>query len=118
MGPLMFSLGIRSLLRDLASTLGPDRLILAYLDDIYILSPDELALEQTLAFFDERQPSIRLNPAKCKSLALEDIRTNGLRMLEPVWEPAPLENSSSRRRSTTRLQPSPSSSTCPTSTPS
>jgi hypothetical protein len=81
MGPLMFSLGIRSLLRDLASTLGPGRLILAYLDDIYILSPDDLALEQTLAFFNERQPSIRLNPAKCKSLALEDIRTNGLRML-------------------------------------
>jgi hypothetical protein len=49
MGPLMFSLGIRSLLRDLASTLGPDRLILAHLDDIYILSPDDKALEQTLA---------------------------------------------------------------------
>jgi hypothetical protein len=75
MRPLMFSLGIRSLLRD------PDRLILAYLDDIYILSPDDKALEETLAFFDERQPSIRLNPTKCKSLALEDIRTNGLRML-------------------------------------
>jgi hypothetical protein len=28
-----------------------------------------------------RLPSIRLNPAKCKSLALEDIRTNDLRML-------------------------------------
>ncbi|GFZ52259.1 hypothetical protein JCM24511_10032 [Saitozyma sp. JCM 24511] len=76
-GPLMFSLGIRSLLRDLASTLGPDRLILAYLDDIYILSQDDWALEQTLAFFDERQPSIRLNPTKCKMLALEDIRTDG-----------------------------------------
>jgi hypothetical protein len=81
MGPLMFSLGMPSLLRDLASTLGPDRLILAYLDDIYIPSPDDSALEQTLAFFDERQPSIRLNPVKCKMLDLEDIRTNGLRML-------------------------------------
>jgi hypothetical protein len=81
MGSLMFSLGIPSLLRDLASALGPDRLILPYLDHIYILSPDDRALEQTLAFFDERQPTIRLNPAKCKSLALEDIRTNGLRTL-------------------------------------
>jgi hypothetical protein len=81
MGPLIFSPGIRSLLRDLASTLGPGRLILAYLDDIYILSPDDQALEQTLAFFDERQPSIRLNPAKCKMHALENIRTDGLRML-------------------------------------
>src|SRR5689334_6856502 len=81
MGPLMFSLGIRSLLRELAAILGPERLILAYLDDIYILSPDDLALEQTLAFFDERQPSIRLKPAKCKMLALEDIRTDGLEIL-------------------------------------
>jgi hypothetical protein len=64
MGPLMFSLGTRSLLRHLASTFGPDRLILAYLDDIYILSPDDLALEQTLVFFGERQPSIQRNPAK------------------------------------------------------
>ncbi|GFZ47034.1 hypothetical protein JCM24511_04260 [Saitozyma sp. JCM 24511] len=54
MGPPMFSLGIRSL-RDLASTLGPDRLILAYLDDICILSPDDSALEQTLAFFASTQ---------------------------------------------------------------
>jgi hypothetical protein len=57
------------------------RPILAYLDDIYILSRDELELEQTLAFFDERHPSIRLNPAKCKSLALEDIHTDSPRML-------------------------------------
>jgi hypothetical protein len=78
---LSLSLGIHSLFRDLASALGPDLLILAYLDDIYILSPDELALEQTLAFFDERHPSIRLNQAKCKSLVLEEIHTKGLRML-------------------------------------
>jgi hypothetical protein len=81
MGPIMFSLRIRSLLRDLASSVGPDRLILAYLDDIYILSPDDLALEQILAFFAERQPSIRLNPSKSKTFALDDIPTNGLRML-------------------------------------
>jgi hypothetical protein len=80
-GPLMLSLVIRSLLRDLASAVGPDRLILAYLDDIYILSPDDSALEQILAFFDERQSSIRLNPAKCKMPSLEDIHTDGLRML-------------------------------------
>jgi hypothetical protein len=51
------------------------------LDDIYILSLDDSALEQALAFFDERQPSIRLNTAKCKMLTLEDIRTTGLRVL-------------------------------------
>ncbi|RSH85331.1 hypothetical protein EHS25_004727 [Saitozyma podzolica] len=61
---------------DLASTLGPDRLIVAYLDGIYILSPDDPVLEQMLAFSCERQPSIRLDPAKCKMLALGDIQTN------------------------------------------
>jgi hypothetical protein len=48
---------------------------------LYILGPDDLALEHTLAFFDERQPSFPLNRAKFKILALEDIRANGLRML-------------------------------------
>jgi hypothetical protein len=80
MGPLMLSLGIRSLLRGLASAVGPNRLILA-LDDIYIISPDDSALKQILAFFDERQSSIRLNLAKCKMPSLEDIYTDGLRML-------------------------------------
>jgi hypothetical protein len=53
----------------------------AYLDGIYILSPDDPALEQTLVFSGERKPSICLNPAKCKMLALEDFLTNGLGML-------------------------------------
>jgi hypothetical protein len=60
----MFSLGIRAFLDDLASTLGPDRLILAYLDDIYILSNDLNAREDVQAFLVTRQPSIHLNMAK------------------------------------------------------
>jgi hypothetical protein len=124
MGPLMFSLGIRSLLRDLASALGPDRLILAYLDDLYILSPDDLALEQTLASFNERQPSIRLNPAKCKSLALEDIRTNGLRMLgtcvgsraaREQFLQEKIDHEAATVTKLINLPHQPSSSTCPTS---
>jgi hypothetical protein len=60
----MFSLGIRALLDDLSTTLGPHRLILDYLDDIYILSTDTDALEDVQAFFSARQPSIQLNMAK------------------------------------------------------
>jgi hypothetical protein len=70
LGPLMFSLGIRALLDDLATTLGPQRLILAYLDVIYILSNDPSALEDVQAFFSARQPSIQLNMAKSKTAAL------------------------------------------------
>jgi hypothetical protein len=50
----MFSLGIWALLDDLASTLGPERLILAYLDDIYILSNNPNALDDVQAFFATR----------------------------------------------------------------
>jgi hypothetical protein len=63
-GPLMFSLGINSLLRDLTSTFGQtDPFWLT--SKASILSPDDLALEQTLYSFDERRPFIRLSPAKC-----------------------------------------------------
>jgi hypothetical protein len=119
MRPLIFSLGIRSLLRDLVSTLGPDRLIRAYLDDIYFLSPADLELEQTLAYFGERQPSIRLNPANCKMLGLSVLRTSGPFALG-CWERARGAHRArerfSRRRPTMRPPPLPNSSTCPTAT--
>jgi hypothetical protein len=66
----MFSLGIRALLDDLSTTLGPQRLILTYLDDIYILSKDPNALEDVQDFLSARQPSIQLNMAKSRTTAL------------------------------------------------
>jgi hypothetical protein len=97
--------------------LGPKQCDLAYLDDIYILSPDDSALEQTLAFFDERQPSIRLNQAKCKTGALEDIRSNGLRMLGTCMGAYRARERFLQEKINREAPPSPSSSTCPTSTP-
>ena len=81
LGPLLFSLGIRQLLDDLVTTLGPHRLVLAYLDDIYILSPDADALFDVHTFFASRQSSIQLNMAKSKIVALEDVKESGLEML-------------------------------------
>jgi hypothetical protein len=77
----MFFLGIRQLLDDLATTLGPERLILAYLDDIYILSNDPNALEDVQASFASRQPSIQLNMAKSKTTALQVAREQGMQLL-------------------------------------
>lgn len=69
-----------SLLRDLASTLGQtDSSWLT--SKAFILIPDDLALEQTLLYFDERWRFIRLCQAKCEMLAIEDTQTNGLKML-------------------------------------
>jgi hypothetical protein len=71
MGPLMFSIGVRSLLRDLASTLGPDQSSWPTSTTSIYSQPQWLGLEQSmLAFFDEQQPPIRLNPAKCNMLTL------------------------------------------------
>jgi hypothetical protein len=77
----MFSLGIRQLLDDLASTLGPQRLILAYLDDIYILSNNPNAPEDVQAFFSASQPFIQLNMVKSKATALQEARETGLQLL-------------------------------------
>jgi hypothetical protein len=95
----MFSLGINSPLRHLASTLGQT-------DSSWptskasILSPDDLALEQTLYSFDERRPFIRLSPAKWKMLAVDEIQTNGLMMLGTCVEETPAPPASRGRTST------------------
>jgi hypothetical protein len=81
LGTLMFSLGIRALLDKTSTTLGPHRLILAYLDDIYILSNDPNALEDVQALFSAPQPSIQLNMAKSKTTALQEAKETGLQVL-------------------------------------
>ncbi len=80
LGPLLFSLGTRQLLDRLATFLGPESLILAYLDDIYILGgPD--TLERIQSFMKSAQPSVSLNMAKSKIVSLEGARKNGLEVL-------------------------------------
>ena len=80
LGPLLFSVGIRPLLERLSDSLGPQYILIAYLDDIYILGgPDSLELAQD--FFQTAQPSIQLNMAKSKLVALEDARNDGLQLL-------------------------------------
>lgn len=61
MGPLLFSLAIRPLLERLSTFLGTDYLVLAYLDDVCVLSPpQELTtnLERIYSFFDTSPSSL------------------------------------------------------------
>lgn len=81
LGPLLFSLAIRPLLTELITSLGPDQLVLAYLDDVYILSTNQTTMEDVTSFFAGRQSTIKLNPAKCKTVSLSEVRENGLEML-------------------------------------
>jgi hypothetical protein len=83
----MFSLVIRALLDDLALTLGPERLILAYLGDIYILSNNPNALEDVQAFFSARPPSIQLNKAKSNTAALQVAKEQGVQLLSSCIGP-------------------------------
>jgi hypothetical protein len=80
-GPLFFSLGVRSLLDELAHHLGPSRLVLAYLDDVYILSNDRDTLGTVQAFFHSSPSSLQLNMTKSKSYQVEDIRRDGIEVL-------------------------------------
>jgi hypothetical protein len=87
LGPLLFSLAIRPLLRRLMVHLGDDRLVLAYLDDVYILSKDDTALADTYTFFEQEQTSLKLNKRKCASVSLGDIKRDGFKLLGTVVGP-------------------------------
>jgi len=49
LGPLLFSLGLRPALEELSARLGPHRKVLAYWDDLFILSTDDGALADASA---------------------------------------------------------------------
>ena len=88
LGPLLFSLGIRALLSKLIATLGEDRLVFAYLDDIYILSVDGNALKEVCNFFDQEDTTLKLNKTKCAQVSLDQVRQDGFRMLGTCVGPA------------------------------
>jgi hypothetical protein len=82
LGPLLFSVGIRPLLEDLIVALGPECTVLAYLDDIYVLSSSDSTLSEVESFFASQQDlTLSLNMAKSSIKSLSDIRDNGLGIL-------------------------------------
>ena len=81
LGPLFFSIAIRSLLESLASLLGPRHRIVAYLDDIYILSPEPGILDIVSDHFDRSDLGLKVNQRKSKTLSIEHIKSHGIQML-------------------------------------
>jgi hypothetical protein len=88
LGPLLFSLSIRALLTKLIAELGEDRLVFAYLDDIYILSVDGDALKDVYRFFDREDTTLKLNRTKCAQVSLEQVEQDGFKMLGTCVGPA------------------------------
>jgi len=81
LGPLLFSLAIRPLLTSLSAKLGEDRLVVAYLDDIYILSTNDTALAEAKAFLAANPTSLRLNEAKCTEVSFAAVAEDGVELL-------------------------------------
>jgi len=81
LGPLLFSIGIRPILEKLALQLGPDCIVLAYLDDVYILSKTDETLEEVTDFFDVAWTSLKLNPEKSSIVSVDRINATGIKML-------------------------------------
>ena len=81
LGPLLFSVGIRPMIEKLASILGPDTVILAYLDDMYILSESADTLQQVLDFFDNDDVTLQLNSEKTSTITLADAKSDGIEIL-------------------------------------
>lgn len=82
LGPLFFSLSIRSVFDDLSTLLVPEHVFFPYLDDIYI----QTTLDRVSSFFDENLPFIRLNKVKSKITSLEEVRRVGMKCSERVWD--------------------------------
>ena len=88
LGPLFFSLGVRDLLAELSRVLGPNRRLLVYLDDIFILSTDDSALDDAIPFFHAHPSSLRLNEAKCETISIDEIKQRGWKLLGTCVGPA------------------------------
>jgi hypothetical protein len=78
---LLFSIGIRAFVERLAEHLGPDHQVSAYLDDIFIVGPDDTALVRTQAFIAANPAPIRLNSDKCWIKSFAAIDEDGVEVL-------------------------------------
>jgi len=81
LGPLLFSIGARNVLANLASDMGEGHAVLGYLDDLYLLSEQPGALGTAEASLANNSAGLDLNVAKCKEVALEDVAREGLKVL-------------------------------------
>ena len=92
LGPLLFSLAIRHSLEQLQQQLRqttkrglPPPIVIAYLDDVYILSGREIRPENLADYL--QQAPITLNVQKTKSFLLAELRQTGMKALGSVVGP-------------------------------
>ena len=85
LAPLLFSAGIRPYLEQLKAALGPEHLVLAYLDDVFILSKAEGDVVQVAEHVAaESGNGLRLNVAKSHVYTREQLASGGMPILGTV----------------------------------
>ena len=85
LAPLLFSAGIRPYLEQLKAALGPEHLVLAYLDDVFILSKAEGDVVQVAErVAAESGNGLRLNVAKSHVYTREQLAAEGMPILGTV----------------------------------
>lgn len=81
LGPLLFSVGARNTLAALAADLGPGHALLAYLDDVYILSVEPGTLNRVDALLNGNDAGLKLNMRKCSESSLAAVAQDGMKVL-------------------------------------
>ena len=85
LAPLLFSAGICPYLEQLKAALGPEHLVLAYLDDVFILSKAEGDVVQVAEHVAaESGNGLRLNVAKSHVYTREQLASGGMPILGTV----------------------------------
>ncbi|KAI5448753.1 hypothetical protein NCC49_000787, partial [Naganishia albida] len=87
LGPLLFSIGIRKTLEDLAVYLGPETVVLSYLDDVYVLSKSRDTFQEVVSFFSDPRLSLKLNVTKSFATSITEIKDAGLQILGSLVGP-------------------------------
>jgi hypothetical protein len=86
-GPFLWSIAYRPIVERLENFLGPNFLIVSYLDDTYIFSRSNDPLPQVIEFFNQAGNELKLNASKCKTVPLEVIRKEGFEILGTIVGP-------------------------------
>ena len=86
LAPLFFSVGMQPFLEELQARLGDDHQVLAYLDDVIVVSRAEAehVVDTALAAAAQADIGLQLNPNKCEQKSLVDIQRDGLEVLGTV----------------------------------
>lgn len=72
-GSFLFSVADRPIVESLQAHLGDDFIIVAYLDDTYVLSRFSDPLDRISEFFSRPESSLQLKLGKCKTLGMDYI---------------------------------------------